>query len=289
MGALPMPDIPPGPQRDLLHALHELHHRAGWPSLRTLARAAGCSPTTVSAAFSSPRLPSWGILELLVEDMGGDTVDFHRLWLAAGQPSIPSGPSAVRIAGRRDELAAVRRHFESGHGLLLVTGEAGIGKTALVSAAAAGTETIVATGACRPLSTEVPLLPIAGMLRQLRREHPTWFDGALAECPAYVGGVLGQVLPELAVEDVPRVSPEWARHRLFHGVDALLAALLERRQLALLVEDAHCSDPTTLDLLELLGDERLPEATRVDLGDLIGFRVVSSQQRDLVGGLGQGQ
>jgi hypothetical protein len=267
MGALPTPDIPPGPQRDLLHALHELHHRAGWPSLRTLARAAGCSPTTVSAAFSSPRLPSWGILELLVEDMGGDTLDFHRLWLAAGRPSTPSGTSAVRIAGRRDELAAVRRHLEAGHGLLLVTGEAGIGKTALVSAAATGAETFVATGACRPLSTEVPLLPIAGVLRQLRREHPTWFDGALAACPAYVRGVLGQVLPELAGQDDPRVSPEWARQRLFHGVDALLAALLERRPLALLVEDAHCSDPTTLDLLELLSGHACPLVLTVRTAD----------------------
>jgi hypothetical protein len=54
MGALPMPDFPSGARRDLLRALHDLHHRAGWRSLRTLARAAGCSPTTVSAAFSSP-------------------------------------------------------------------------------------------------------------------------------------------------------------------------------------------------------------------------------------------
>ena len=267
MGALPMPDIPPGPQRDLLHALHELHHRAGWPSLRTLARAAGCSPTTVSAAFSSPRLPSWGILELLVEDMGGDTVDFHQLWLAAGRPSTPSGTSAVRLAGRRDELAAVRRHLEFGHGLLLVTGEAGIGKTALVSAAAAGAETFVATGACRPLSTEVPLLPVAAALRHIRREHPTWFDGALAACPAYVAGVLGQVLPELAGEDGPRVSDEWARQRLFHGVDAHLSALREQRPLAVLVEDAHWSDPTTLDLLELLGSHACPLVVTVRTED----------------------
>ena len=38
MGGLPRPDLPPGPRRDLSEALHDLHHRAGWPSLRTLAR-----------------------------------------------------------------------------------------------------------------------------------------------------------------------------------------------------------------------------------------------------------
>ena len=92
MGTLPRPDIPPGPQRDLVVALHELHHRAGWPSLRSLAREAGCSHTTVSNIFSSPRLPTWGALELLVEAMDGDTADFHQLWIAASRPPPRCGP-----------------------------------------------------------------------------------------------------------------------------------------------------------------------------------------------------
>ena len=41
MGALPSPDLPPGAHQDLVRALHELHHRAGWPSLRSLARRKG--------------------------------------------------------------------------------------------------------------------------------------------------------------------------------------------------------------------------------------------------------
>ena len=28
------PEVPPGAQRDLVEALHALHHEAGWPSLR---------------------------------------------------------------------------------------------------------------------------------------------------------------------------------------------------------------------------------------------------------------
>ena len=113
MGALPRPDLPPGPQRDLVDALHGLHHRAGWPSLRVLAREAGCSPTTVSAVFSSPRLPSWGVLELLVEAMDGDVEAFRALWQAAGSPRglRCRGRAAARIAGRVTELATVRRHL----------------------------------------------------------------------------------------------------------------------------------------------------------------------------------
>src|SRR3954454_2607035 len=120
MPALPHPDLAPGPHRDLVDALHDLHHEAGWPSLRTLGDAAGCSRTTVSRAFSSPRLPTWGVLELLVEGMGGDVGEFHRLWLAATSPTDGPALRAPRIAGRQAELARLRRHLNSGNGLLLV-------------------------------------------------------------------------------------------------------------------------------------------------------------------------
>ena len=41
MSALPRPDLPPGPHRELNDALHDLHRQASWPSLRRLARQAG--------------------------------------------------------------------------------------------------------------------------------------------------------------------------------------------------------------------------------------------------------
>jgi hypothetical protein len=49
---LPKAELPPGPQADLVEELHALHHRAGWPSLRQLAKDVGCSHTTVSGVFS---------------------------------------------------------------------------------------------------------------------------------------------------------------------------------------------------------------------------------------------
>ena len=58
MNALPRPDLAAGPHHDLNDALHDLHHRAGWPSLRTLARMTGVSHTTVSKAFSTVTLPT---------------------------------------------------------------------------------------------------------------------------------------------------------------------------------------------------------------------------------------
>ena len=70
--------------------------------------------------------------------MGGDTGRFHRLWLAATTQTESTPAPATFIAGRTTELAVVRRHLEAGTGLLLVTGEAGMGKTRLVAAASLG-------------------------------------------------------------------------------------------------------------------------------------------------------
>ena len=260
MGALPRPDLPPGSHRDLSDALHDLHHRAGWPSLRRLATDVGCSHTTVSTVFSSAKLPSWGTLELVVESMHGDTEDFHQLWLAASTPTTPDagGPApTLRIAGRRTELTAVRRHLETGIGLLLVTGEAGIGKTRLVTSAADSADTVVATGHCLPLSIEVPLLPVADALRQLLEvDDGQWFKEALAECPPFVATSLAPVLPELVVDSDPGTSDDFARHRMFTATASILDALAATRPLALWFEDLHWADGPSLDLLEHLATRR---------------------------------
>ena len=128
VAGLPRPEVPPGPRRDLVDALHALHHAAGWPSLRVLAREAGCSRTTVSRVFSEPRLPSWGVLELLVEAMGGDTTRFHDLWLAASTPDATRSVTELGSPAARPSSAALRRHCGTGTGLHMVTGEAGMGR-----------------------------------------------------------------------------------------------------------------------------------------------------------------
>jgi len=256
LGGLARPQVPPGAQRALVDALHALHHEAGWPSLRWLAREAGFSHTTVSTVFSSPRLPSWGVLELLVEAMDGDVGEFHDLWLTASSVD-PAPPLAPRVAGRRAELAAVRRHLGSGRGLLLVTGEAGIGKTRLVDTAmgSAG-DTFVARGACLPLSAQVPLLPVTDVLRSVYEvDQGQWVKMGIAGCAPYVLSSLRQLLPELDEPgDVPAApaGDDWWRQRLFSAVGTTWSALASVRPLAVLVEDLHWGDSTTLDLLEYL-------------------------------------
>ena len=151
--ALPTPTVPDGPVRDLFEALHQLHHQAGWPSLRAIAKDVGCSHTTVSAAFSAPRVPRWGLLELIVESLGGDTGTFHRRWLAASAasdaPAVPSGPptpsasdpprqlinDVSSFTGRHRELSQLDTLMpaagRAAPQVVIISGTAGVGKTAL--------------------------------------------------------------------------------------------------------------------------------------------------------------
>lgn len=254
MNALPHPDLPPGPHRDLLEALHDLHHHAGWPSLRTLARETGVSHTTVYKTFSSPALPTWGTLELLVEAMHGDTHHFHDLWLGATTPE-GARPTTARIAGRKTELADVRHHVEAGNGLMLVMGEAGMGKTRLVTTAAQTTDSFVATGHCLPLASEAPLMPIAELLREVYTvDRGRWFEDGLAGASPFVTRALGRLLPELedASDATLERDDETSRQRLFAALGTALAGLVSVRPLVLLLEDLHWADAATLDLLETL-------------------------------------
>lgn len=261
MSALPRPDLPPGPHRDLVVELHDLHHRAGWPSLRTLAARTGVSHTTVSKVFSAPALRTWGTLELVVEAMGGDTGEFHRLWLTATDPSDVAPTPAPRIAGRRAELDVVRRHLEGGAGLLLVTGEAGMGKTTVVETAVAQVRdsVLVACGRCLPLSTEVPLLPIADALRQLASTADGPTAEALRACPPHVREAVSVLLPEWSTDaaTVPDADDRWLRQRLFLGLAELCHSVARSRPFAFVLEDLHWADGLTLDLVEhLVRDSR---------------------------------
>jgi tetratricopeptide (TPR) repeat protein len=256
MSALPRPDLPAGPHHDLNDALHDLHHRAGWPSLRTLARRTGVSHTTVSKAFSAATLPTWGTLELVVEALDGDIPSFHHLWLAASTGSAGAATPPPQIAGRRVELDVVRTHLDTGTGLLLVVGEAGIGKTTLVRAAAERCDAFVGVGHCLPLSAEVPLMPVVDLLRAIHaRGDGHWFKDALADCPAYVGGLLTRLLPELDAGDGPHGS-DFARPHLFAAVASVLDALAAYEHLALVVEDAHWADTATMALVEYVVSRR---------------------------------
>jgi hypothetical protein len=86
VGAIKREPAPFGPVSDLFDRLHDLHLAAGQPSLRQIATRIGrgvVSSSTVHNMFRGPRVPKWGFLELVVEELGGNVAEFRGLWQAA--------------------------------------------------------------------------------------------------------------------------------------------------------------------------------------------------------------
>jgi DNA-binding CsgD family transcriptional regulator/tetratricopeptide (TPR) repeat protein len=165
------------------------------------------------------------------------------------------------FVGRAEEMAilvAALADSQAGRGrLVIVGGEAGIGKTALVehfaaTARAAGARVLV--GACIEFDAGGPAYgPFVEGLRGLVRSVPS------AELPALLGPgrhELARLLPELREagrEPVAAPVPDpTAPARLFELVLGLLERLSATAPLVLVVEDIQWSDPSTRDLLAFL-------------------------------------
>ena len=146
--------------------------------------------------------------------------------------------------------------------LVLVVGDAGVGKTrfageGVARAAAAGVVTV--RGECLPLADTVPLLPVAAALGELARlDGGALVEAALDAVPEYVRGEVGRLLPGLGSGGGPGLvggrDEGWWRGRLFSAVVELLDAVAGGRGcgVGLVIEDVHWADSATLDCLTFL-------------------------------------
>ena len=112
-----------GDARVLNDALHELHEQAGLPSLSDMERMIGdgvASRSRIHEAFTQPRVPTWGLIELLVEQLAGkvphgssadiEVGRFHALWRAASRQTVdPAGRSAATAPARQPQPTLVGR------------------------------------------------------------------------------------------------------------------------------------------------------------------------------------
>ncbi|MFN9745563.1 MAG: ATP-binding protein [Betaproteobacteria bacterium] len=134
--------------------------------------------------------------------------------------ALNPGPATALL--ERDAALAQLRHELAGTAargrVVLVAGEAGIGKTSVLQALAEGHEPVW-WGACDALQTPLPLAPLLDMARQARVRFAAQLQGPR---PALFEAVLDEM-------------------RLATG------------PLLVVVEDAHWADDATLDLLKYLG------------------------------------
>lgn len=164
----------------------------------------------------------------------------------AGDPgSARSDPPA--FVGRGRELAAVTGALADAPALVLIEGEAGIGKTRLVRECLdllSLRELRVMHAMCLPLREPFPLGPIVDAVGRQR-------IGGIALSP--LAGALRPLFPEWAGELPPALEPLGdpgaTRHRLFRA----MVELVERSGVdVLVVEDAHWADAATLEFLLVL-------------------------------------
>jgi hypothetical protein len=105
-----------------------------------------------------------------------------------------------RFVGRRGELARFKHALAGDVRLLLVVGDAGVGKTRFVteSLRAAGDSAIAVWGNCLPLAEKLPLLPAVQALGELsNREGGRVLAEAFSSVPAYARMEMARLLPGL--------------------------------------------------------------------------------------------
>ncbi len=176
--------------------------------------------------------------------------------LRASVPAASSRRWRTAFAGRAPELAELEQAWAERQRLVLVSGEAGIGKTRLVTQFAErhGQEgTTVAWGRCSEEGLG-PYLPFVELIRQLVATSDA------AQLARAVGdrGDLTRLVPELATRVGPLTSPTRAeagteQRLLFEATAALLAGLAP---VLAVIDDLHWADEATIALLRYLVRDR---------------------------------
>lgn len=149
---------------------------------------------------------------------------------------------------------ALRRARAGESATILVSGEAGVGKTRLLRAATEqgrAEGSLVLQGASFEADRALPFAPLLDLVRGF----------ATSTSPAVAAHALDPAAPELLAlfpelgrifeltVPAPPTDPEHGRRRLFHALLTGLQLLSRRQPLLLLFEDVHWSDDATLDLL----------------------------------------
>jgi|RhiMetdeSRZDD1v2_1073273.scaffolds.fasta_scaffold58012_4 predicted ATPase/DNA-binding winged helix-turn-helix (wHTH) protein len=187
----------------------------------------------------------------------------------AAAPALPGPPASGLLVGRAGALetlgAWLHRALQGQRQLVLVTGEPGIGKTALVDAfqqqaLAAVPSLHLARGQCLEgyggMEAYYPMLEALGqmcreaggaaVIETLATHAPTW----LVQFPA--------LMTRAHRDRLQRELQGTTRERMLREIAELLEALTADRPLLLVLEDLQWVDPATVDLLAALARRRAP-------------------------------
>ncbi len=180
--------------------------------------------------------------------------------------AAPEAYGAILI-GRDVELETLHQCLERAtrgtRQVVFVSGEPGIGKTALVDAflASAGAMDGVWTvrGQCvEHYGSGEAYLPVLEALAQLCRRGGAQVIAALSRyAPAWLVQMPG-IVSDAELEAVQRRAQGATRERMLRELAEAIEALTAEKTLLLALEDLHWSDVSTLDLVSLLAQRRMP-------------------------------
>jgi DNA-binding SARP family transcriptional activator len=170
----------------------------------------------------------------------------------ASRLALPSKDSP--LIGRESELALLGEALEAAAGgqgrFVAIAGEAGVGKTSLLSplaATATARGARVLLGRCYESAAILPFGPWIDILRTAQIVHD---EALLDELRPVWRSELARLLPE--VERVGLPAPSDDRLQLFESVVHLLERLVAIQPLVLILEDLHWADEMSLRLLAVV-------------------------------------
>ncbi|HEY0320583.1 MAG TPA: AAA family ATPase [Pyrinomonadaceae bacterium] len=191
-------------------------------------------------------------------------VQEHKSDTSASGSSLGAADSPLRVVGRDKALSRMRGWLEKMLGgerqIVFVTGEAGIGKTALADTFArslAFDQSIrIVRGQClEQYGTGEAYLPVLEAIGRLCREQGQVIDVLRAHAPLW----LLQMPSLVSASDRELLSREVfgaTRERMLREMGEALEALTKDLPLVLILEDLHWSDYSTLDLISYLARQR---------------------------------
>jgi len=182
--------------------------------------------------------------------------------------SHPELPAELPLVGRREELDRLYRIF--GHEtrvspMLLVKGDAGVGKSRAADAVAREAHRrgwTVAIGRAYPVETGMPYSVVSDAFMPILRS----FDEAtLTVLTRGTSGDLGRLFPALGTSSPPveEWDPAESRTRMFWSFTELVKRLSERVPLLVVAEDLHWADASSLSLLHFLSRQIDAEPIRI--------------------------
>jgi hypothetical protein len=175
--------------------------------------------------------------------MGAGTGDLHGL--------VGRGRELEQLDAALSDAIALRG------GLVVVTGEPGIGKTALARAfveRAAERGASWVWGTCWDGGGAPAYWPWVQIARALaRREDAATLRAGLGAGAPWIAGLLPELAGTLGPPALPSdLNADQARFRLFDAIASLLATAAERRPLVVVLDDLHWADASSVLALEFL-------------------------------------